>query len=224
MSNARVSGWSGIAFLGIQVLSTILYFLGGVPPAADDPVKQVAYAAQNATLHLTVAIVSAIGAIAFLSYALGIRGMLLAAGRELDRAAAATWGTGLVLAAVMIVASSVLAAGALDASSRPDGSVIRAFDEFELVITTLGAVVIVVFLAAAAKGTLDAAAFPRWTAYVARIAAVLNFVSIFALYLGATAGGLLAFFAGFVPFLVYVAATSVVMLRMPVAIRAAAPA
>ena len=124
----------------------------------------------------------------------------------------------------MVVASAPLAASALDAGTRPEATLLRAFAELEAVITALAAVIVVVFLAAAAKGTLDAAAFPRWTAYFARGAAILNFVSVFGLYGGATAGALIGFFVGFVPFLVYVGATSVLMLRQPTALRAAAPA
>jgi hypothetical protein len=217
MSDSRaVAAWSGIGFVALQVLATILSAFGGLPPALDDSAGRAAYTARNATLLITVAIVATFAVIPFYSYLLGLRAVILRGGEAVDRPATAAWGSGLVLGGLMIVAAALFAAGAIDASARPDATIIRAFAEVSITLMSLAAIVAALFLLTAARGTLTAAVLPRWTGYVGNAGALLNVASVFGLYSGGTAAGPLLL-VGFLPFLVYVAATSVAMLRLPVA-------
>jgi hypothetical protein len=217
MSESRaVAAWSGIGFVALQVLATILSGFGGVPPALDDSAARAAYAARNASLLITVAIVAAFAVMPFYSYLLGLRAVILRGGEAVDRPATAAWGTGLVLGGLMIVAAALFAAGAIDASGRPDATIIRAFAEASTALMSLAAIVAALFLLTAARGTLNGAVLPRWTGYVGNAGALLNVASVFGLYASGPAAGLVIL-VGFLPLLVYVAATSIAMLRLPAA-------
>jgi len=215
VSNWRVvSGWSGIGFVALQVLATILYAFGGLPPAIQDSAAQASYTARNASLLLTVAIVVAIGVMLFYSYVLGLRAVILAGGEETDRPAAAVWGAGIVLGGLMFITSALLAASALDASVQPQGILIRAFAELSVAVMGVAVIDVVLLLLTAARGTLMGTALPRWTGRLGQIAAILSLVSVLSLY-GGTAAGDITFLVGFIPFLIYVVVTSIALLRMP---------
>ena len=212
MSNWRVvSAWSGIGFVALQVLATVLFALGGLPPPITDSAAQASYTARNASLLITVAIVGALAVVPFYSYVLGLRSVILAGGEETDRPAAAVWGTGTVLGGLIFITSGLLAASALDASVQPEAILIRAFGELSSAIMAVAAIDITLLLLTAARGTLMGTALPRWTGRLGQTAAILSLVSVLGLYGGAA--GDVAFLVSFIPFLIYVVVTSIATLR-----------
>jgi hypothetical protein len=219
MSNSyAVSGWSGIAFVALQVAATVLFAVAGLPPALDDSAAQASYTAQNANVLITVSIVAALSFLPLLSYALGMRELILSSGRALERPAAAAWGSALVLGAMLIVSSSLLAAGAVDASSRPDATAIRAFAELSTTVMTMAALASALFLLTSARGILLGAALPRWTGRVGQVGAALNALSVFGLYSRGT--GLTLGDGGFLLLLAYILITSIAMVRLPTRVAA----
>jgi len=215
------SGIFGLAFVALQVVGIALFVAAGSPPAADDTVKLAAYATKNSSAFLWVAVVSFFSIGCAYVWLLGIKGVLDDAGKEHAWAGAFTFGVGLIAGALALVGFGLIAGAALDAGSpKPEPIAVRAmFEASTGIFGPLGGVTTALFIGAAAYGTFESGALPRWTGWVGYIAAALNIVSVFTLFGGTdpnqffSATGIGPLLLGLFPFLVYAVVTSIALMR-----------
>src|SRR5438128_1600251 len=101
MTNWRVwSGWFGIAFIAIELVTFVLYATAGAPPALDDSAKLATYMTKNSSLVITFGVLSAVAVALSYVWLLGLRGVIRSAGEDAEWAGAFTFGVGLVSGAL----------------------------------------------------------------------------------------------------------------------------
>lgn len=217
----RWSGIFGLTFVALQVVGIGLFVAAGVPPGPEDAVKLTAYVTKSSSSFLWVAVLSFLSIGCAYIWLLGIRGVLRDAGEEHEWAGAFTFGVGLVSGALALVGFGLIAGAALDAGSlKPEPIAVRAmFEASTGIFGPLGGVLTALFIAAAAYGTFESGALPRWTGWIGYIAAALNIISVFSVFGGTdpnqffSATGFAPIVMGLLPFLVYAVVTSIAMMR-----------
>jgi hypothetical protein len=227
MSDWRAwSGWAGVVFIALNVVSVIVFFTGGIPPKLADTASYTEYVNRNGALMTTIAVVSTINVAFFYVWVLGLRGAIRSAGQDFEWAAAFTFGLGLVLGVGMILAATLLGATGLDASMKADPAAVRVLSDVSLAIYPVLGVPVALLCAAASYAASETGVFSAVTSRIGYAAALLNLAALPSLYGGTdpttfySAAGFATIVLSLIPLLVFVGAVSVAFLRAPLPIRA----
>jgi hypothetical protein len=125
------------------------------------------------------------------------------------------WGAGLIAIAVQLVAFALLATATLHpVTSDPD--LTRALVDASLLVPALGAPAVAVFFVANSLSILRSGYLPAWLGWLGLVTAVFSILGLGAVYTdhGAFASdGFLGFFTGFLLFLIWILAASIVLYR-----------
>jgi hypothetical protein len=210
----------GLAAIVVQLVAIIVSFAGGLPPAIDDANKVLAYAKNSHFAVTTALILFFIGLSLFIGFIAGLRAVAVAAAADREWLATATFGAGLAITVIGLVALGlVLADLAIAASNHADAAMVRLLFEAGGVVGGPPALVPTAFFLVAA-GSLGATTkiLPRWLALVGWIGSVLVLIAAFSAY-GASdplafwsANGAITLLAG-LPLVVWTLGASVVFVR-----------
>ena len=151
----------------------------------------------------------------------GFRQVIIQKRPELEWLATLFFGIGMVYSALTLVSDSITGGVGLDTiGGNPDPNVIRALTESTiLMFGSVGLILIAAMLFLAGYLTFTSAALPKWTGWVAIIAAVLNLAFIPSMYFGNnpqgfyTASGWGPAVGATFPFLLWILVASIVMVR-----------
>lgn len=218
----RWGGTFGLIFVALQVVATILFFSPGAPPGIGDTAKFAAYIASHQGVFLAGIWLTAIAGLFFLVFVITVLGLIRDAGEDWE------WARWLIVLAVATssgaatVASAALGASVIDTTVKTEPVALKAL--FEMGAVTFGTLIWIP--AALAVGTVSYVSWwtgvlPRWTAWVGYVVAALNLITTLSLFGGGspnaffTATGFAGLIIGLLPFVVWVACLSAVMLRAP---------
>lgn len=215
-------GANGIAFAVLQGVFVGIYASMGTLPSLADTASVAAFVTKNSTALITGTIVFAVSILLLYLWLFELRHTIQAAGEAHQGEALLSFGLGLVGGAFAILGFTLIGAAALDAgSATPEPTSVRALLMAGYAILRMSWLVWPLFLVVAASGTLGSGALPRWTGWLAYAAALLDVAAIPAFYGGVdpsvfySVTGPASIVLNAVPFVVYVLATSVAMMRAP---------
>ena len=116
----------------------------------------------------------------------GFRQVIIQKAHEQEWLATLFFGIGLVYSALTLVSDSITGGVGLDAiGGSPDPTAIRALTESTiLMFGSVGLILIAAMLFLAGYLTFSTGALPKWTGWVAFLAAILNFAFIPSMYFG----------------------------------------
>ena len=225
MSDPQVRRWTGAFGIlsGVLILVVLaLYVVVGTSPRAEDVAAVADYVAKHNGVLLTIALADTLGAACFLVFLAGVRHLIRQAKPDYEWASMLVFGAGLVYATLGLVGLTLITGAALDTvNNKADPTVVSALAEGST--PTFGAIGLVVgalFLTSAGYAILGTGALPRWTGWVAYVAAILNLVAAPSIYSGSgptafyTADGYVVFL-GLLSYVVwlFIAGTSMVVKR-----------
>ncbi len=215
----RWSGMFGLAFVVLYVVSFALFFSAGQPPTISDAGKFAEYIAKNQTAFLVAAWLLGLAVACNLIWLTGVRGIIRGAGPDWEWAAALSFGTGIAVNAVAVIADGLSAAAAIDTTTKTEPVAVKVlFESSALIYGTVIWFVAALLVALLSYVTTRTAVLPGWTAWVGYVAAALNLVTTFSIFGGGepggffTATGLAGIVIGLLPFLVWITCVSIVMM------------
>jgi hypothetical protein len=218
----RLAAVSGLVFVLLQIAIVLLFFIGGQPPSISDSAGITDYIAKNQTALLTTGWLGGLATVFILIWLTGVRSVIRSAGEDWEAAAVLFFGTGIVTAATALVAGGIVAGAVVDTTTRAEPAAVKGlFEAGGLIFGTVLWFPVALMAALAAFVTTRTGVLPSWTAWVGYAAAVLNLVTTGSIYGGGepggfyTATGLVGIVLGLLPFLIWIACLSAVMLRMP---------
>jgi hypothetical protein len=210
---ARYGAATGILF----VLFVIIGFLVTPnPPAADASAAEVfEYVSDKQdTLH-TVQLLFAVAGFFFIWFIGTLRHSLAAAEGGDGRLANTAFGGGLIAVATLMAAFGLAATAALHpAENGPE--LTHALIDASLLIPAVGAPAAAVFFTANGLSILRSEYLPSWLGWLGLLTALFSLIGISAVYTDSgvfAADGVLGFFIGFILFLVWNVAASIVLYR-----------
>ena len=211
--HARYGAATGILFVIFVIIG---FAVTPKPPAADASAAEVfEYVTdkQN-TLH-AVQLIFAVAGFFFIWFIGTLRSFLATAEGNDGRLANTAFGGGLIAVATLIVGFALAATAALHpAANGPE--LTHALIDASLIVPAVGAPAAAVFFAANGLSILRSGVLPAWLGWLALVAALFNLLGISAVYTDSgafAADGVLGFFAGFLLFLIWVLAASIVLYR-----------
>ncbi len=174
-----VTGASGLAIVALNWAMFPLYIAGGSAPQFQDTAKYIDYWTSINGLVLTRVFLDILLCAFLLVFVAGFRHLIRQARSDYEWVGALAFGAGLALSAVTLVAASLEGGAAPDTvESHADPTAIRALtDGTILIYQSIGCILIALFAAAAGYATLGAGVLPKWTGWVAYVAAILNLVA-----------------------------------------------
>jgi hypothetical protein len=208
---ARYGAATGILFV---VLVIVGFLVTPNPPAADASAAEVfEYVGDKQdTLH-TVQLIFALAGFFFIWFIGTLRHSLATAEGDGGRLANTAFGGGLIAIATLMVAFGLAATAALHpAANGPE--LTHALIDASLIVPAVGAPAATVFFVANGLSILRSAFLPAWLGWLAMVTALFNMLGIGAVYTDSgafAADGVLGFFIGFILFLVWNLAASIVL-------------
>src|SRR5437868_11094393 len=118
-----------MAFVILQVIMTVLFFVGGAPPPLSDTARWAAYAERDAIPLLWIGFVNALSYTLLLVFAVGVRRVLATFGEVADVLGDVFYGAAILSILTNFVGGSLIGAVGLDAQSRPEAAALRALYE-----------------------------------------------------------------------------------------------
>ena len=217
MRDARWTRYGGIAGLLYVVVAVVAGTLTGVPPtteASDDVFKE--FFIEKNDLLVAQAWMYALAAPLLLLFALAVRVIL----RKSD-----TVGNlgDLFLVGITVIVGLLLVAMAMQiviarAADRLDADTVRVFGAgFGLVLIAMWGFVMAAIALAYAIGAFTDGVLPRWTAWLAIVAAIANVVGTVGVFVGSGPFSIEGAFTAWAPALsvtVWVVGTSIALLRI----------
>jgi hypothetical protein len=206
----RLAGWAGIAFAVLSVLGSLI---AGSPPGIDDPASEIReYWIDNRDQLLVGALLQALALPAFLVFVMALREILARGGEE-----GIFWGRAMTAGAVVALSLAAVG-GAMGLSvtwiegftEEAGDDVVRAVWNAGTLPFLAGGAALFAFVGAAAVGILRTRALPVWTGWLGAIAALIALLGIVGFLEPDLA---MVAFLGFFAFVIWVVATSVVILR-----------
>jgi len=195
----RLTAMFGLAIVALNWAMFPLYFVGG-----------------NGVV-LTRVFLDLLECACLLVFVAGFRYLICRARSDYEWIGTLAFGAGLALSTVTLVAASLEGGSALDTiDGKADPIVVRALTEGTILIyLSIGCILIALFSAAAGYATLGTGMLPKWTAWVAYAAAILNLVAV-PLGFSTTAVAILAvaIIADF-PVQIWVLIASIILIRSP---------
>lgn len=211
MTERRIAGFTGLLFV---VMVAISAFAAGSPPKFDDPIEEIVrFVVEKDSQIVGAAFLMAMAAIPLLVFATGLWRLLRGAmGDAWDSATPFYAGT-VALVAMVLTGGAIGAVPAFQSEQftkelSPD--IVRlTWDAQGLIFTLIGAVGVLV-VGGIAISILRTRALPAWLGWLGVLVTAAQAVSA----LGIVSDDLYkaGLFIGFLPFLVFVVATSVVLL------------
>jgi hypothetical protein len=211
--HARYGAATGILF----VLFVIVGFaVTPKPPAVDASVAEVFEYVNDKqdTLH-AVQLIFAVAGFFFVWFLGTLRNSLAAAEGAEGRLANTAFGGGLIAVATLMVSFGLAATAALHpAENGPE--LTHALIDASLIVPAVGAPAAAVFFAANGLSILRSGFLPAWLGWLGLVTALLNLLGIGAVYTDSgafAADGVLGFFIGFLLFLIWILAASILLYR-----------
>jgi hypothetical protein len=214
-SYARYGAMGGIGFVILVILG---FIITPQPPDANAaPAEVLEYVVDHANALHAVQLIFGASAFLLIWFVGVLRDALsrveVAAGRH--ALANVAWGAGLISIAVQLVAFALLATATLHpVTSDPD--LTRALVDASLLVPALAAPAVAVFFAGNSLSILRSGVLPAWLGWLGLVTALFSILGLGAVYTdhGVFApDGVLGFFAGFVLFLVWIGAASILLVR-----------
>jgi hypothetical protein len=208
---ARYGAATGILFVLLVVIG---FLIQPTPPDADASAAEVfEYVSDKQDALHTVQLLFAAAGFFFIWFIGTLRHSLAAAEGDGGRLANTAFGAGLIAVATLMVAFGLAATAALHpAENGPE--LTHALVDASLIVPAVGAPAAAVFFTANGLSILRSAFLPAWLGWLGLVAALFNLIGLGSVYTdsGAFASdGVLGFFIGFVLFLVWNLAASIVL-------------
>jgi len=224
MNDLKVFRWAGAFGLAACVLTVIefpLWMLGGMPPAFSNIRAFSAYVTKTNVFYLHRTLLDMFIFVFLMVFMAGFRQVIIQKARDQEWLATLFFGIGMVYSALTLVSDSITGGVGLDTiGGHADPSAIRALTESTiLMFGSVGLILIAAMLFLAGYLTFTSAALPKWTGWVAILAAILNFAFIPSMYFGNnpqgfyTASGWGPAVGATFPFLLWILVTSIAMTR-----------
>lgn len=182
----RWTGAFGLALLALWLSQFPLYMMGS-PPSVYDGAAFGQHLLSIKDIAFTRILLDQGVFVTLVVFAAGFRHLIRQARPEYDWAGTLVFGAALVWIAVSLVADGLEGGATLDAlSGAPDASAVRALIEGTLLIYngSTAFAMTALFLVAAAYATFATGILPRWTGWVALVAAGLCVACVPAMYFG----------------------------------------
>jgi hypothetical protein len=215
--HARYGAATGILFVLFVLIG---FVVTPKPPAVDASAAEVFdyVTDKQDTLH-TVQVLFALAGFFFIWFIATLRSSLAVAEAAADgndgRLANTAFGGGLVAAATLMVAFGLAATAALHpAENGPE--LTHALVDASLIVPAVGAPAAAVFFAANGLSILRSGFLPAWLGWLGLVTALFNLLGISAVYTDSgafAADGVLGFFVGFILFMVWNVAASILLYR-----------
>jgi hypothetical protein len=224
MTDSKIFRWVGAFGLAACVLTGVefpLWMVGGMPPSFSDIQTFSAYVSRANIFYLHRTLLDMFIFVFLMAFMAGFRHVVIQKAREQEWLATLFFGIGLVYSALTLVSDSITGGVGLDTvGGNPSPTAIRAMTESTiLMFGSVGLILIAAMLFLAGYLTITSAALPKWTAWVAIIAAVLNLAFIPSMYFGNdpqgfySASGWGPAVGATFPFLLWIMVASIAMIR-----------
>lgn len=180
LSMRRLTAGFGLAIVVLNWVMFPLYVIPGAPPPFQDTASYLAYWTGNSGLILARVLLDLFECACLLVFAAGLRHLIRQARSEYEWVGTLAFGAALALSTVTLVAASLEGGIALDTvGGQASPAAIRALgDGYILIYQSIGCILIALFSAAAGYATLGTGVLPRWTGWLAYVAAILNLVAV----------------------------------------------
>ena len=210
----RLDAATGIGFV---VLALVALLLPGAPPKADDRESDVAnYIVDKRGALLGAILLLGLASILFLWWLGAVRSYLRAAEGGEGRLSAAAFGGGVAGVVLLAAGLCALNAGAFKVDDlQTEPNLIRALFDLSNALFGMAGVGFAVLFGAASCSAARSGALPAWLYWFGSVTAVVQLLGLITLFAesGAfAAGGAIVFFGPILAF-IWVAATSVVIMR-----------
>ncbi len=208
----RYAAATGILFV---LLAVVGFIVTPKPPAVDaSAVEVLEYVKDHRDSLHVVQLIFAFAGFFFVWFVGALRSFLGAAEGGNRRLATTAYGGGLIAIATLMVGLGLAAAADLHPARDPE--ITRALIDASLIVPAVGAPAAAVFFVANGLSIAHSEALPRWMAGMAMVTALFNALGVSAVFTdhGAfAADGVFGFFLGFLLFLFWVGAASVLIYR-----------
>src|SRR5258708_21690092 len=195
-------GFGGIAFVVLEVMGFVLFFLAGPPAGLDPADKLVAYYKTHGTLLTTVILVYDLSLIPLFVFVAGLAVLIRRAGAVAEWLAVLFFGVGISITAGAFIDFALIGAAVADASGTSNSSTVRTLAEASAYLAnTPFTIQLILFLAVAGYAIWQTRVLSRWLAWLSWIGAVLVALAVPSTYGGNdtiglyTADGLVGFLA-----------------------------
>jgi len=217
----RLAGAFGLAAGVLTVIEFPLWMLGGMPPSFSNIQAFSAYVSSTSVFYLHRTVLDMFIFVFLMVFMAGFRQVIIQKAREAEWLATLFFGIGMVYSALTLVSDSITGGVGLDTvGGNPNPTAIRTLTESTILMYgSVGLILIGSMLVLAGYLTFTSAALPKWTGWVAIVAAMLNFAFVPSMYFGNnpqgfyTASGWGSAVGATFPFLLWVLVTSVAMIR-----------
>jgi hypothetical protein len=220
LSWQRWAAIAGVAYVVLQIIMTVLFFVGGAPPPLADTARWAAYAERDAGPLLWIGFVNGLSYTVLLVFAVGVRRVLAAFGEAGDIFGEVFYGAAILAILTNLVGGSLIGAVGLDAASRPEPSALRAlYEGGGSLIGVFALFPLALMLIAGAAGFQQRAVFPRSLVWIGYAAGVLSLAATPALFGGSdptdlySATGVAGLAMGLLPLVIWVTAVSIALWR-----------
>lgn len=213
----RFAGWAGIATVTLDVVAMGFNFAAGQPPNYTDASKFTSYVHNGGTLLIATGLLFTFSFTIGMAFVLGVRDLIATAGGAWRSVANLFLVANAVAYAVGYVAIGLLIASVTEATTKGDPAVVRAL--YGGGFSVLGAVnyaELVLAVAVYGFAVRRTGFLPRWTGWLAWIAALGGAASIPAAFGGTgvySQLGPATLVTGFLPLLVWSLAVAICMVR-----------
>jgi len=215
----RWIGFGGLAFVVLEVIGFVLFFLAGPPAGLDPADKLVAYYKAHGTLLTTVILVYELSFIPLFVLIAGLAVLIRRGGAGAEWLAALFFAVGVSSVAGAYIDFALIGAAVADGSATSSPSTVRTLAEASAYLAnTPFSIQLVLFLGVTGYAIWLTRVLSRWLAWVAWIGAGLVALTVPSIYGGNdtagfyTADGLVGFLA-LVPLYVWTVCVAVVALR-----------
>ncbi len=176
----RLTAAFGLALVALNWAMFPLYMIPGMPPPFQDTASYIAYWTSNSGLVLTRVSLDLFFCACLLVFGAGLRHLIRQARAEYEWVGTLAFGALLALSTVTLAGASLEGGQALDTvGGHADPSAIRALgDGYLLIYLSIGCLLIALFSAAAGYAIRGTWMLPRWTGWLAYVAAILNLVAV----------------------------------------------
>jgi hypothetical protein len=206
------------AAMGIPAMALLVagFLLPGAPPKADDTIQKItSFLVDNRGELLAGNTLIALGIAFFLWWLGSLRSYLRAGEGGEGRLSIAAFGGGLVGATLTLAAAAIVAGLVFEAAGLGDQALNRALFDASAAVFAIGGIGFAVFFGAAACSGARSGALPPWAYWGGSVVAVVQLVSVAAIFAGSgffAGGGAFAFIA-FAAAVAWVIAVSVLMIQ-----------
>jgi hypothetical protein len=216
----RWTAYAGLGYVVLQVIMTVLFFVGGPPPPVSDTARWAAYSESDASALIWIGFVNGLSYTVVLPFVVGVRRVLDKYGELAQFLADVFYISAIASVLLNLVGGSLLGSVGLDAQLHPEPTALRALYEAGGPIIGVFAVFpLALMLVAAAAAFQQTQGFPRTLVWFGYLGGILSFVATFALFGGTntsdffTSTGTAGLVLVLLPVVIWIALVSVALLR-----------